>query len=59
MNPFEPGTFGARYFDSLAGMSRENLERRMVQLDRQMTYAVDDECRRMVCVQAVQARLGQ
>lgn len=59
MNPFEPNTYGYRYFESLRGMSYENLARRQAQLEGQLTYAVDDECRRMVALQCVGEMLAQ
>lgn len=55
--PFEAGTYGFRYFASLAGMSADNLRRRQAQLDQQLTYTMDDECRRMVALQCVHTHL--
>jgi hypothetical protein len=56
--PFEAGSYGARYFDSLEGMSQEHLRRRRAELKRQLTYTMHDECRRLVALQCVEARLS-
>lgn len=58
-NPFDAGTFGYRYYQTVSTMSPENLRRRQKQLEHQLTESMDEECKRMVALQAISAAIAK
>lgn len=57
--PFEIGTFGDRYYQTVSCMSPDNLRARQKHLESQRTVSMDEECKRMVCLQAINAAIAK